>query len=124
MSLTVNRWIAFKYYLNDPDPSKRQAALQHIEREMPDRWHPVFRGERWVGGFILGSIGVVVLGLWYLPLQVVTAIVAAFTLVVSCLFRWTEQPCTTPHETGSKAPGSVVPGRDLAQKDEVLQLVE
>jgi len=65
-----------------------------------------------------------VLGLWYLPLQVVTAIVAAFTLVVSCLFRWTEQPCTTPHETGRTAPVSAVPVRDAAQKDEILQLTE
>jgi hypothetical protein len=105
-------WIAFKYHLNDPDPRKRQAALQHIEREMPDRWHPVLRGER------------VALGLWSLPLQVVTAIAAVFTLVVSCLFRWTEQPCTTPHEASSTAPGSAVPVRDMAQKDEVLQLTE
>ena len=117
-------WIAFKYHLNDPDPSKRQVALQHIEREMPDRWHPVFRGERWLGGFILGSIGVVVLGLWYLSLQVVAAIAAAFTLTVSCLFRWTEQPCTTSHETSRTVPVSAIPGRDAAQKNEVLQLTE
>ncbi len=87
-------WIAFKYRLNDPDPAQRAAAAENIQRELPDRSHPVY--------LLAGLIAVVgvllVLGIgaafWFLPPAAVAAAIAALTLAAAALFRLSEPPAT------------------------------
>ncbi|WP_218673908.1 NAD(P)-binding domain-containing protein, partial [Candidatus Entotheonella palauensis] len=94
MMVLISPWIAFKYHLNDPDPAKRQAALQNIRRELPEIRNPVYRLVLYVALFLVLVVVTIALGLWYLPIKVVAILAAAFILVVVCILRLTERAPT------------------------------
>jgi dimethylaniline monooxygenase (N-oxide forming) len=89
--LLISPWAPFKYWFNDPDSAKRQAALQHTIRELPPPRSPSY----------LLAVGVVVTALmfltvpafvfWRLPVAPAIAAVAVIGFLLTCGLRFTER---------------------------------
>ncbi len=86
----LSPWTAFKYQLNDPSRKKRTAALENIRRELPTLRHPYSLLLSFVVFWTVLWLSALALGLWYLPLEIVTSTAAAVILTISCILRLSE----------------------------------
>jgi dimethylaniline monooxygenase (N-oxide forming) len=83
-------WVAFKFELNHPDPKRRQAAVENIEREMPCRTHPanLIVGLFWLA---IPSLALALgLAFWHCPAWAVCAWLAGLIAAAAAFFRLTE----------------------------------